>query len=78
MRRMICVGAIVVTCGLMQGCLAVAGLVAAGSYAASNDDKDKQAFQQLNLEREKAGLRPLTWEEWKKGKNAGATEQASK
>lgn len=65
MRRIGMAVVVLLVCGVMQGCLAVAGLVAAGSYAASNSDKDRQAFQQNNLEREKAGLKPLTWDEWK-------------
>lgn len=45
------------------GCLLV-GAVAAGAYASSVSDEDKKAFHSNNMEREKNGLKPLTYEEW--------------
>lgn len=51
----------------LSGC-AVAALGVATGYLANNDKRD---FQQVNLEREKAGLRPLSREEWKHQMNPG-------
>ena len=51
-----------------QGCLLV-GAVAAGAYASGKADEDRKAFHANNLEREKAGLKPLTKEEWLKQKS---------
>jgi hypothetical protein len=47
----------------LGGCLLVGG-VAAGAYASGQADKDRAAFHANNVEREKAGLEPLTREEW--------------
>jgi hypothetical protein len=48
-----------------SGC-AVAAAVAAGAYASGKADADRKAFHEHNLERERAGLQPLSKEEWLK------------
>ena len=72
-----------VTVGL-QGC-AVAAMTAAGAYAASSGDEDTAAYHKNNTEREKAGLRPLSEDEWenrnavkskKKSSSSGSSKQA--
>ena len=64
--------AALVTIGL-NGC-AVAALTAASAYAASSGDDDTAAYHKNNTEREKAGLRPLSEEEWEK-RNAVKTKK---
>lgn len=54
----------------LSGC-GVAAIVAAASYSSSVTAEDRKAFHEHNLEREKAGLPPLTAEEWKQ-RNAPA------
>lgn len=60
------IGAVVLLlmCSQMGGCLVAAGLIAAGAYASSISDEDREKFHKMNLEREKAGLKPLTEDEW--------------
>lgn len=45
------------------GCLAVA--IGALAYDEGKYKEERQAFNAQNIEREKAGLKPLTWEEWR-------------
>ena len=66
--------AALVTTGL-NGC-AVAALTAASAYAASSGDDDTAAYHKNNTEREKAGLRPLSKEEWEK-RNAVKSKKGS-
>jgi len=47
----------------LQGC-AAAALTAAGAYASSTADRDIDAYHKNNTEREKAGLKPLSKEQW--------------
>jgi hypothetical protein len=49
---------------LQGGCLAVA--IGALAYDEGKYKEERQAFNAQNIEREKAGLKPLTWEEWRK------------
>ena len=57
------VAVIVVVLG-SQGC-AVAALVLASSMAAKMGDDTKFKFHEMNVQREEAGLEPLTWEQFK-------------
>ena len=79
----ILITAAIVTLGL-NGC-AVAAMTAAGAYAASSGDEDTAAYHKNNTEREKAGLRPLSEDEWenrnavkskKKSSSSGSSKQA--
>lgn len=54
---------------LQGGCLAVA--IGALAYDEGKYKEERQAFNAQNIEREKAGLKPLTWEEWRKGASSG-------
>lgn len=47
----------------LSGC-AVAAVIGAAAYASGKADEDRKAFHEHNLEREKAGLPPLTNEQW--------------
>ncbi|MBM3271479.1 MAG: hypothetical protein FJZ01_27905 [Candidatus Sericytochromatia bacterium] len=47
----------------LSGCLAVG--VGALAYDAGKLKEERTAFHAQNIEREKAGLKPLTWEEWR-------------
>jgi len=53
------------------GCVAVGAALA--DDALSKDDRKE--FQKMNLEREKAGLKPLTRDEWKHKRYAGEKVQ---
>lgn len=66
LHRALLLGVLVLTCLAQGGCL----LLAAGGLAAGLSDADRKAYHANNLEREKAGLPPLTREEWKKQKPA--------
>ena len=70
--RMLALGALVAT---MQGC-GVAALVAAASMAGKNAETTRLEFQRLNMEREVAGLQPITWKDFKKGRIPGEPEPA--
>jgi len=59
----------------LQGC-AVAALVGAAGYTDKQNKAAKRDFQYLNLDREKAGLEPLTWDEYKHGHNADKEGEA--
>ena len=54
--------ATIVNLGL-NGC-AVAALTAAGAYAASSGDDDTAAYHKNNTDRAKAGLKPLSEDQW--------------
>lgn len=69
MRRTLLSLVLVATTLSLGGC-GIAALVAAGSYASSVNDADRKAFHEHNLEREKAGLAPLTLEEWRQRNGA--------
>lgn len=58
-----------------EGCILV-GAVAAGAYASSIADEDRKAFHANNIEREKAGLAPLTKDEWLSKKKAEEPAEA--
>lgn len=65
--------ATVAACTMLGGC--IPALIATGVYAAHTRDQDRAAMHEHNLEREKAGLRPLTWEEWSR-KNAKPADES--
>ncbi len=67
MKRMVAV-LLAAAIGL-QGC-AVAALIGASAYAAKEDKNSKLDFERLNLDREKAGLEPLNWSDYKRGREA--------
>jgi hypothetical protein len=60
-------------CVNLSGC-ALAAIPLATGYMANNDKRD---FHTVNLEREKAGLRPLSREEWKHQMNPGEVRRTS-
>lgn len=64
LRTFIVLGCLTVACSVMSGCLLAAAGVAAGAYTSSVADDDRKAFHANNIEREKAGLKPLTRDEW--------------
>jgi hypothetical protein len=73
--------AAIVTLGL-NGC-AVAALTAAGAYAASSGDDDTAAYHKNNTDREKAGLKPLSEDQWEnrnavKSKKKSSSSSSSK
>ncbi len=71
--RKIALSSVLLLAGLVAtsgGCLAVA--VGALAYDEANYKEERQAFNAQNLEREKAGLKPLTWDEWRKDGAASA------
>jgi hypothetical protein len=45
-----------------SGCIPM--LIGAAVYSGAKSDEDKAAFHAQNLEREKAGLAPMTWDDW--------------
>ena len=51
----------------LQGC-AVVALVGAAAMVGHIDSQERKAFAEVNLEREKSGLEPLTWDEYHKPK----------
>ena len=53
----------------LQGC-AVVALVGAAAMVGHIDSQERKAFAEVNLEREKVGLEPLTWDEYHKPKKA--------
>lgn len=64
----------------LQGC-AVAALTAAGAYASSTADKDIDAYHKNNTQREKAGLKPLSKEQWEsqnESKSSSSSKKATK
>ncbi len=75
MRRMVTV-LLAAAIGL-QGC-AVAALVGASAFAAKADKDSKLEFERLNLDREKAGLEPLNWSEYKEGREAKPDQTLAK
>jgi len=67
--------AAIVTLGL-NGC-AVAALTAAGAYAASSGDDDTAAYHKNNTDREKAGLKPLSEDQWENRNNVKSKKKSS-
>lgn len=66
MRKFSLVLILLIPMVILQGC-AVAALVGAAGYTDKQNKAAKRDFQYLNLERQKAGLEPLTWDEYKHG-----------
>jgi hypothetical protein len=71
----------ILTLGL-NGC-AVAAITAAGAYAASSGDDDTAAYHKNNTDREKAGLKPLSEDQWEnrnavKSKKKSSSSSSSK
>jgi hypothetical protein len=62
-RRWVISSVIVLSAPLLNGCMLI-GAAAAGAFISSVADEDRERFHRMNLEREKAGLKPLTEEEW--------------
>lgn len=57
----------------LPGC-GVAMLVVAATLAGQVSANDRQHFAEYNIEREKAGLEPLTWESYRKHRPAEVDE----
>ncbi len=77
MKKIVRTLALVALVGTLQGC-GVAALVAAASFAGKNSETTRMSFQRLNMDRQEAGLQPLTWEDFKKGRTPVEDEQAVK
>ncbi len=56
---------LIVAVALLQGC-GVAMLVGMAVAVGYVDSKERAAFAEVNVEREKAGLEPLLWDEYHK------------
>lgn len=63
----------IVTFGFAAGGCLLMAAAATGAYVSSTADKDRKAFEANNVEREKAGLPPLTRDEWESGQRAAAS-----
>jgi hypothetical protein len=67
--------AAIVNLGL-NGC-AVAAITAAGAYAASSGDDDTAAYHKNNTDREKAGLKPLSEDQWENRNAVNSKKKSS-